>query len=346
MQRQSNIELLRLLSIFSLLFLHLCNYSLPSSVTYAQQSGFWEHLPKLICTITTIQVNVFVLISGWFGIHTTLKKILNFYLVCAFYGVLTLGLSLFVLGTPFSVRNILLSFLPFSFMPGWWFVKAYLFLMLLAPLFNKAIDHMSKNEFVWILCALTIINVYCGFFARQAINPSGTNFMQLMYMYFIGRYLALHVKIDSNKLRKWSLIGTIVGVTLYACIWILNDSILHIVKSVTFLNNNNPLALFNSIAIFLFFTTLQFKSKAVNWLAKGVFPVYLIHQSIWLCQDWNTSLASIYDYFQPGIAWLIVTTIFVFYFFFVLCFDHIRMWITDPIINKFEQYANSNHLYI
>ena len=333
-ERQSNIELLRILSILALLLLHFCIYSLYHSVAYANQTGFWEYFPRIVCSLTTIQVNIFVLISGWFGIRTNIKKIISFYLICVFYALLTYGLSFIDTATTFSIKNFILSFLPFSFLPGWWFVKAYLVLMLLAPLFNKAIEHMSKQEYIWVLCALTLINVYYGFLSQQPINPHGTNFMQLMYMYFIGRYLALHVSIGQNKLRKWSAIFAIIGIAIYSVIWIANDHSLHIVNSLTFFNNNNPLAIFNAIVIFLFFTTIPFQSRPINWLAKGVFPVYLIHQSVWISQYWNNNLSLVYDSFSPGIAWIVVSAICMVYCFTVLCFDHIRAWITNPIVNK------------
>jgi len=339
-------ELLRMLCMFVLPFLHFCVFSLPQSVSYAEHTGFWAQFPKILCSFMTLQVNIFVLISGWFGIRTTIKKIINFYLVCAFYGIMTYGLSFLFPDTVFSAKSLLISFLPFSFFPGWWFVKAYLFLMLLAPLFNAAIEHMSKREYMWVLLALTFINVYCGFFARQAINSDGCNFMQVVYMYFVGRYLALHVSIENNKLRKWTAYASVIGVLSYAGTWIANDTCLHLVKSLTFFNNNNPWSLFNSIVIFLFFTTLSFQSRSINWLAKGVFPVYLIHTSIWLSKYWNGSLTSIYDAHSPSIAWLIITVVCAVYFFSVLCFDHIRILLTEPISKKVENYANRYHLYI
>lgn len=336
-QRKSNIELLRLLCMLVLPFLHFCVFSLPQSVSYTEQCGFWAQFPKILCSFMTLQVNIFVLISGWFGIHTSIKKIINFYLICVFYGLVTYGLSLLLPDSTFSIKTFLVSFLPFSFLPGWWFVKAYLFLMLLAPIFNIAIEHMSKREYIWLLFALTFINVYCGFFARQVINPDGCNFMQVVYMYFVGRYLALHVSIDNRKMRHYSAVCSIIGVAMYAFVWMINDTCLHLVNSLTFFNNNNPWTLFNSIAIFLFFTTLSFQNRSINWLAKGVFSVYLVHTSVWLSSYWNSSMAAIYDAYSPGIAWLIVAAICSIYFFSVLCFDHIRVLITDPLtmmINK------------
>lgn len=349
-ERQSNIELLRLLCMLALPFLHFCVFCLPQSSTYTSQTGIWLHLPKILCSFMTLQVNIFVLISGWFGIRTNCDKLLRFYLMCAVYGILTYILSLLLPDSSFTIKDAIISFFPFSFLPGWWFVKAYLFLMLLAPIFNKAIEYMSKREFLWALCALTLINVYYGFFCRQAINPDGCNFMQVMYMYFIGRYLALHVTFTESKLRKWTTIAIPLSICLYAMVWILNDEIFHFVNSLTFFNNNNPWSIFNSIIIFLFFTTIPLQSKAINWLAKGVFAVYLVHTSIWISPWWNSSFTVIYNNNSPIIAWSIISLLFVGYFIVILCFDHIRALLTDPLamlINKqIQKYVKRFNLHI
>lgn len=332
-QRESNIELLRLLSMFALLFFHFYTHSLLSSDVYGSQSGFWKNLPLVLTSLTSLQVNIFILISGWFGIRTTPKKIINFYLLCASYGVLTYLISLGI-GNSFSIKDLAVSFMPFSLMKGWWFVKAYLFLMLLAPLFNKAIEHMSKREFLYVLFALIFINSYFGFFCKQDINKDGNNFMQLMYVYFIGRYLALYLNVDRLKLRKCAAIISVCSVVLYAIVWFLNDNYLHLVKTYTFLLRNNIWSLFNSIAIFLLFTTFKFESRFINWLAKGAFAIYLVHVSMWLNSAWHGNLTHIYDFYEPAKAWFIVTLIFVVYFFGLLCFDHLRVLITDPIEQK------------
>lgn len=339
MIRQSNIELLRLLSMFALLFLHFYTHSLLHSEVYASQTGFWKNFPLVITSFTSLQVNIFILISGWFGIRTTPKKIISFYLLCAFYGVLTYLISLGI-GNSFSLADFAVSFMPFSAMKGWWFVKAYLFLMLLAPLFNKAIENMSRREFLYILLALVLINSFWGFFFKQEINKDGNNFMQLMYVYFIGRYLALYLNVEKQKLRKWTAIISICSVALYVLVWLFNDNYLHLVKSYTFLLRNNVWSLFNSIVIFLFFATIRFESKSINWLAQGAFAVYLVHESIWIRAAWYDNLALIYAENHPALAWLIVSAIFVVYFFVVLCLDHLRIVITNPVENKLNEWCN------
>lgn len=338
LERQSNIELLRLLSMFALLFLHFYIRSLMPSEVYAEQTGFRKNFPLVLSSLTSLQVNIFILISGWFGIRTTPKKIVNFYLLCAFYGVFTYLLSL-GMDNSFSIRDLAISFMPFSAMKGWWFVKSYLFLMLLAPLYNKAIEYMSKREFQYVLLALVLINSYFGFFCKQDINRDGNTLMQLTYVYFIGRYLALYLNIDKLKLRKWTAVIAVCSISLYALVWLLNDNYLHLVKTYTFLFRNNLWSVCNSIIIFLFFTTLQFESKSINWLAQGAFAIYLVHDSVWIGMNWNTYLMNIYESHSPAIAWGLVTAVFLVYLFGVLCVDHIRAFLTDPIARKIDQWC-------
>ena len=77
--RESNIELLRNISMFMILVIHANFVSLPrigieelSSNTIPSVTRFF------IESLGIVAVNVFVFISGWFGIRTRLKSVLSF----------------------------------------------------------------------------------------------------------------------------------------------------------------------------------------------------------------------------------------------------------------------------
>ncbi len=69
-QRLSNIELLRIISMVFVMLIH---------ITYALSGKAYSQTDSFLCVImqwmTMICVDLFVLISGWFGIHSTLKGI-------------------------------------------------------------------------------------------------------------------------------------------------------------------------------------------------------------------------------------------------------------------------------
>ena len=74
MKRESNIELLRIVAMLLVLFLHANYFSLGKVESIDIQSdlfgSFVKSFTEALCIIC---VNVFVLISGWFGIRPTLK---------------------------------------------------------------------------------------------------------------------------------------------------------------------------------------------------------------------------------------------------------------------------------
>jgi hypothetical protein len=101
---------------------------------------------------------------------------------------------------------------------------------------------------------------------------------------------------------------------------------------------NSPLVIISAVALFLFFRSIQIKSRIINWFASSVFAVYLIHENQFI----NKYLyQTIYD-----IGKSISNNYFLFCF---LCFlalgimlvciliDKIRLIITRPIEGIFDR---------
>lgn len=102
MKRESNIELLRLLCMFLIIVNHMLGQGVLLDPTVA--GGPMELLCYDIGTSIWIPAAlVFILISGYFGIHPTMKGIARFAFVCTFY----LVISGFVGGEayPYSLRH-------------------------------------------------------------------------------------------------------------------------------------------------------------------------------------------------------------------------------------------------
>ena len=102
--------------------------------------------------------------------------------------------------------------------------------------------------------------------------------MQLVMMYLIGRYLGEYVQLRGNRQLRYAAIGVyIVASLLTAVMGVYADSL-------TTFAYNQPLVIASSVALFVAFATMQFRSKVVNWLASGVFAAYLLHKNpyIWV----------------------------------------------------------------
>lgn len=84
--RESNIELLRNISMFMILVIHANFVSLPK-IEYSELMT--NTIPSVsrffIESLGIVAVNVFVFISGWFGIKTRTKSVLSFIYLILWY---------------------------------------------------------------------------------------------------------------------------------------------------------------------------------------------------------------------------------------------------------------------
>lgn len=273
--RQSNLELLRLVCMLFITFHHFICFG----IAYGVHSGETLYLKTFwgLNGFVYIGVNCFILISGYFGINFKRRKLLNLYLTCVFYflciGIVSLAIKGFTYG---GMSTLLLnSFLPISHSHAW-FIICYFLLMLLTPLLNPAINLLDKKNYQLCILFLSIINLYFGYFWKLEYsgNIDGFTLMQFVWLYVIAGYIRRYVSIDRLQEHKWMLLGLYIGCALiYGGLSIYDMS--HRVWHWDGWKYNNPILVIGSIAFFMFFLTLNIKSKLVNFAATGVLGMYL-----------------------------------------------------------------------
>ena len=97
MTRQSNIELLRLLSMLMIVIFHFNGHALATGAPFFSAEGIMWNLTH---TLTITATSIFVLISGYFGINFRIKGVLRLYLRCAVWGVIGYLLYCALANTP------------------------------------------------------------------------------------------------------------------------------------------------------------------------------------------------------------------------------------------------------
>lgn len=117
-KRNSAIELYRCMLMFGICLLHCL---------HRDNYGAWAESLLLPC------VCGFAFISGWFGIRFTPSKVLRLYGV-QFYCLAVAQIASWVVGNGFHIQSMLKGFC------SYWFIHAYVLMMLLAPLVNHAVD--------------------------------------------------------------------------------------------------------------------------------------------------------------------------------------------------------------
>ena len=138
--RQSNIELLRIVSMSFILILHFTQWA----IGIDNMNPF---LYQALIILNNCGVNLFIMISGYFGIKWSINSfvklaglIICFSLFCLFCGV-------FIFDLQFTAAKIIkYIFLPFT-STGYWFLQCYLGLYLIAPLLTKGLNCLNFIEF-------------------------------------------------------------------------------------------------------------------------------------------------------------------------------------------------------
>ena len=278
-QRNSNIELLRIISILMVLLLHFNNHGyypglvlFPDPLTAHLKTGF------LIECFCIVAVNCFVLISGYFGINLKLRSVLKLFLQCFFIGLFSYLLYLCI--THRAVDSEVIGDLFYAFSHNkWWFVISYLGLMLVSPLLNAAVQTVSRKQLLISILVFTAFLGYFGWYHDMEHTDSGYSLISLILIYLIGRYIGLYVSLDWIKRHRWCFaVGYVVGSLLLFGLILLRYGGNEINNIFGY---DHPLVIINACLLLLFFLSLQFHSRVVNWIASSVFASYLIHESIY-----------------------------------------------------------------
>lgn len=149
-ERNSSIEILRILAMLGIVIMHTNGSVMEHSVGWNQ---IWTQIEN---GIFNAGVSVFVLISGYFGIRRGKKKLIDLEISVIFYAIASAIIGYLLNGE--SLLQILKAFIPLS-TNCYWFMTCYILLMLFAPYLNYAIDSMNKKQFTQLLISMTLVFV-------------------------------------------------------------------------------------------------------------------------------------------------------------------------------------------
>lgn len=266
-KRQSNFELLRILSMFLIVMHHIAvhgEYGEVTSVNYAVLR-FFEIGGK-------IGVNLFVLISGYFMVNSEFKfkKLVYLAAEIIFYSLLYFIILLSCGKVTYSVDFLQATLFPLL-SNSYWFASAYIITYCLSPYLNSVIKNTTKKQLIYLIVFLLILQCYVPF-------TFGPNFFSnvgwFLTLYLIAAYLKVYpVKItDSNKILLPSAILTYLAIAL-----------LNIFTDEDFWLINHAVCTLCSVAAFCSFKNFNIgQNKVINAVAKTTFGVYLIHDNIWI----------------------------------------------------------------
>lgn len=306
-QRNSNIELLRVISMLMVVALH-----------YLNQGGILENavygdvnyaVSWLVEAASYASVNIYVLISGWMLSQSKepvrIGKVVRLILEVVFYSV-GIYLVFCVAGvTRFNIKTLIFGYL-FPLIHGqYWFATVYVVLYLLSPFLNKMLSALTKAEQRNLLvitgCVFAVLPSLFFFSGNSVGINDGYSLIWFIFLYFLADYLRRYpLQISGKKLLLAYLLSVLAtfGLKLFQQM-ILGKELWdwYSYTSVT--------VLVGSVALFLFFMQIPPKQNRFwNALGKTTFGVFLIHtqyimREVVLWKQWIKPL----DHYQenPGI---------------------------------------------
>lgn len=340
-ERESNIELLRLVCMFLIIWIHFTGVSIfVLSEKYVNATGFESVVPRLIHGLCFCAVNTFILISGFFSIIPKAKSFFNLYLVCAFYAGLTYLIHLYQSGLPLNrwlIYNTLMPFGLWKTSTDWWFIPNYMILFILSPILNCVSNTITKRQFRMFLLLMAIPVFYFGWYRNMVWSEGGFNFVNFIFLYFIGRYIAIYGSDERMLKSKTSLFWIICWVCSGLLVGFTEWLVRHRSPSPPWMwymcQYNSPLCLVSAVFLFMAFKSLRVKNRRlINWYAASCLSVYLVHNNAYnIIQPVYDVIQSTYDSQPSYIAYLLMFVLAIGLMVFIPLFDKLRILITHPI---------------
>lgn len=275
--RDSNMELYRIVCMFLVMLFHVCgvvdvtnNEVLPSCPPSRML------LTQLATSATFVCVDVFILLSGWYGIRTRTEKVAAFVYQVLFLSIL----SYIVFIACYDDVTFSWSFLAHVFlMDDYWFVSTYLLLYLVAPMLNSFIRDSSHRQFRFILIAAILFQCVYGWLSpREAGFLEGRSPFSFLLLYMLAGYVRrfpVRLKqLPKNRLLTLYLLTVAVnGLLAFAARYTGHVQLVNIIYRFS-----SPLIIFASLCLLLYFSKLSISHQPlINRVAASSFAAFLVH---------------------------------------------------------------------
>lgn len=202
-ERKSNFELLRILAMFLVLVVHADYWSLgePTAGELAASPAV-SLLRIAVESMSIVCVNLFVLISGWFGIRFKWKSLGNFCFQVLFFGVSIYAFAILFLDAPITLKNVAACV---QVIPAYWFVKAYLCLYILSPVLNSFCETVDRRSFSLVVGAFFVFETVYGWSGAARFVEQGYSTISFVGLYLLAQYVRRFV--DFAKIRNVYVMG-------------------------------------------------------------------------------------------------------------------------------------------
>ena len=284
-QRRANLDLLRIVSMLLIVFLHSIDHSgvLENAENCGAGMYFYVRFTYALCQVC---VNIYIMLSGYFMIHSTfrLHKLTLLWMEAAFYSIV-LKLLFMVTGQEnFSVLSLVSCFFPI--LTGrYWFLTIYAGMYLLSPFLNILIRALDRKQHGLLnLCLFVLLSVWVSIHPAIAGMKSGGGWglAWFVVLYITAAWFRLYYT-PNWKPARWLLGYAAIPLLIATLQMAAREWGIGIVQKILsnwFRYDSAPVYLM-TLSLFVGFLNIQIRGAGLSRLICAVAPltlgVYLIH---------------------------------------------------------------------
>lgn len=142
-KRRANIELLRILAMIGVVFLHYYNAEMGGGIKYVVHGSVNEVILQVFEAINICAVNLFMIISGYF-LSKSNKRSFGRGLVLLIQ-VILFNIFFLLAGLAFGKIDTSLGNIFYAVVPANYFITLYIAIYIVSPLFNKMFCSLSDK---------------------------------------------------------------------------------------------------------------------------------------------------------------------------------------------------------
>ena len=330
--RASNIELLRIVAMFMIIsyhiILHCVNIQLVNLTSIEKLQNGWFNNPMFYKQLLALALMMpfglvgnalFIMISGYFLADREIdmlkisEKLLSQLLFAAVTLVLASSIFIWRVSTS-EVPETLFSYIRIQYFNKMsWFVGYYFIIMLLAFCFiNRFLASLDRKKYLGFLFTILAISQLSWSGSLLDDLAKGLRTVVIgIFLYALGGYIRKYNPFE--KLRGYVLVLVIVltncliGISYHNTVmgkiqsYFYNQTttgaaVTDFTQSIPKFDNYSIVVVIIGVCVFELFRRLKMPEiRVINWIARGTFMIYLLHDngfaySIWQTQDWITLL--------------------------------------------------------
>lgn len=284
--RNSSFELLRLLAMYMIILHHHVVHN-PFPV-YDEPASVSQFIYTCFLPLGKVGVDIFFGISAWFlcqnrdlSPRKSLKRIWVLERQMLFYSLLLmLGFVLF------DRKGISRSQIVYSVFPLisnlWWYPTNYALFLLFYPFVTVGLRKMGQRMHGYLAVILLVVwGLIYGLTPNDYVGFLASTFVSFIYQYLLISYYRWYLK-KASKTLGWSMVGlgsaAVLGLILFGD-WMRTFTHGGFSRMIfDYINRESKLPLLLiAFGALLVADRIHIRSRLINYLAKGTFGVYLMH---------------------------------------------------------------------